>query len=123
MTLLEEMLAACNQGHYNRVLELLAQDHSLANARNMLGSQPIHAAYFGGHNRVVDILLSRGVRLDVFLASELGNIDFVHSVLAADPRIVEAFSDEGSTALHCACYWGQVPVASLLLERDADPML
>jgi len=42
-------------------------------------------------------------------------------VLEADPKIVQAFNAAGSTALHCACYWGQVPAALLLLDNGADP--
>jgi len=121
MTLVEAILAASSQGDYGQVLKLLDQDHSLANATTMLGSQPIHAAYFGGHEQVVDLLLAHGVQLDVFLASQLGKLDLVRRALDADPQIAGAFSAAGSTALHGACYWGQVAVANLLLERGADP--
>jgi len=121
MSPVDAILAASKNGDYDRVLALLETDSALATASNMLGSQPIHAAHFGGHKRIVDLLLSRGVNLDFFLASELGMVDQVGSALGSDPTLAQAFSIAGSTALHRSCYWGQTTVASMLLERGADP--
>jgi ankyrin repeat protein len=121
MTPIETMFDASRTGNYTRVLQLLDQDPALANAATMLGSRPIHAAHFGGHQRVVDLLLARGTPMDIFLASELGKLEFVRAALAADSLRAQAFSDAGSTALHCSCYWGQVEAAGLLLKGGADP--
>jgi ankyrin repeat protein len=121
MNSVDAILAAAKDGDDDRVLALLESDPALATASNMLGSQPIHAAHFGGHRRIVDLLLARGVELDFFLASELGLLDQVRSTLDSDPALSGAFSAAGSTALHRSCYWGQTAVASLLLERGADP--
>jgi uncharacterized protein len=121
MSPIDAILAAAKDGDYDRVLALLVTDPALATASNMLGSQPIHAAHFGGHKRIVDLLLARGVDLDFFLASELGLLDQVHIALEADPTLSQTFSAAGSTALHRSCYWGQTAVAELLLEGGADP--
>src|ERR1700733_9599031 len=118
---LDAILAAAKDGDYDRVRVLLESDPALATASNMLGSQPIHAAHFGGHKRIVDLLLALGVDLDFFLACELGLLDQVRDALDSDPALSQAFSAAGSTALHRSCYWGQAAVASLLLERGADP--
>jgi ankyrin repeat protein len=117
----DAILAAAKDGDYDRVLALLETDPALATASSMLGSQPIHAAHFGGHKRIVDLLLARGVDLDFFLASELGLLDQVRSALDSDPALSQVFSAAGSTALHRSCYWGQTAVARLLLEHGADP--
>jgi len=121
MSPVEAILAASKDGDYDRVLALLEDDPALATATSMLGSQPIHAAHFGGHERIVELLLARGVDLDFFLASELGMLDRVIDALESDPDLSRAFSMEGSTALHRSCYWGQTAVARFLLERGADP--
>jgi uncharacterized protein len=121
MSQIDAILTAAKNGDYNRVLALLETDPALATASNMLGSQPIHAARFGGHKRVVDLLLARGVDLDFFLKSELGLLDEVKRALDADPALSQAFSAAGSTALQRSCYWGQTAAAKLLLERGADP--
>jgi ankyrin repeat protein len=121
MTPLDEVLSACKAGDFDRAVGLIRENPSLANQRSMLGSGPIHAAHFGGHERVVELLLAYGVPLDVFLAAELGRLDLILSALDADPKIAQAFNGSGSTALHCACFWGQVPAARLLLDNGADP--
>lgn len=117
----DAILAASKHGDYDLVLALLDDDPALATATSMLGSQPIHAAHLSGHERIVQLLLERGVELDFFLASELGMLAFVIGELESDPDLSRAFSLEGSTALHRSCYWGQTAVARLLLERGADP--
>jgi len=121
MSQVDAILAASKDGDYGRVLALLETDPALATAANMLGSQPIHAAHFGGHKRIVELLLARGIDLDFFLASELGMLDQVRGAIRSDPALTRAFSKAGSTALHRSCYWGQTAVASLLLEHGADP--
>jgi uncharacterized protein len=121
MSPIDAMLAAAKGGEYDQVFALLETDPALANASNMLGSQPIHAAHFGGHKRIVDLLLARGVELDFFLACDMGLLDQVRRALESDPALCQAFSTTGSTALHRSCYWGQTAVASLLLHRGADP--
>ncbi len=115
MSPVNEILAAAKAGGYDRVVALLDGDPSLAKATSMLGAQPIHAAHFSGHTRIVDLLVSRGVEIDFFLAAELGLLK------DADAESARAFSAEGSTALHRACYWGQVATARLLLDKGADP--
>jgi ankyrin repeat protein len=110
-----EILTAVKAGDYDLVVELLDDDPTLATATSVLGAQPIHAAHFGGHQRIFNLLVSRGVKVDFFLAAELGLLT------EADAASAKAFSADGSTALHRACYWGQVPVARLLLDNGADP--
>jgi len=121
MSPVDDILTASKNGDYDRVLALLDSDPALATTANMLGTQPIHAAHFGGHKRIVELLLTRGADLDFFLASELGMVDQIRGALDSNPALARSFSTAGSTALHRCCYWGQTAVASLLLERGADP--
>jgi ankyrin repeat protein len=116
----DAIIAAARAGDYARVSLLLDGDPSLATAMNLFGSQPVHAAHFGGHTRVFDLLVSRGVEIGPFLAAELGMLDRVQAALRENPQFAREFSAQGSTALHRACYWGQVASARLLLEHGAD---
>src|SRR6185312_6020694 len=113
---IDAIIAACLQGDCERLTRILDEDPSLASARNMLGAGPIHAALYSGHTDIVALLRSRGVGTDVFLAAELGDIESVRQRLAA----AHEFNASGSTALHCACYWGQAAIARLLLDHGAD---
>lgn len=119
MSSVDEILEAAGRGDYDAVAGMLDDNPALATATSPLGAQPIHAAHFGRHQRIVELLMSRGVEIDFFLAAELGFFDEVQRELASDPGLVHSFK-AGSTALHNACYWGQTAVARLLLERGAD---
>ncbi|HEY7338112.1 MAG TPA: ankyrin repeat domain-containing protein [Bryobacteraceae bacterium] len=120
MSGVEDVIAAAQSGEMERLASLLDANPSLATASNMLGVQAIHAAHFGGHASAVDLLLSRGVVLDAFLAAELGMLNRVRQAVAADPQVVHALSPVGSALLHRACYWGQTEVARYLLDQGAD---
>lgn len=121
MDKVQQIIRAAQTGDAARVASLLDEDPALAAASTMLGSQPVHAAHFGGHARVVDLLVQRGVLLDAFLAAELGMLDRLQPAVAAAPELVHAFTPRGSTALHGACYWGQLAATRFLLEHGADP--
>ena len=116
----DDIINAAKAGRYDDVARLLDADPSLANRGNMFGSQAIHAAWFGGHAKIVDLLVSRGVQLDGFLGAELGMLDGVRAAIEADRGFAKTFSPAGSTALHRACYWGQTAVAGALLDHGAD---
>src|SRR5215471_6108502 len=120
MPTLEELLAACREDEYEKVFEWLTEDPQLAHARTMLGSQAIHAAHFAGRERVVKLILSRGVSMNVFLASELGNTKYVQDEISKEPHLATAFNESGATALHSASYWGQIATARMLLDHGAD---
>ena len=107
------IIRAAAAGRLSEVSSLIDSDPSLATASTMLGAQPVHAAHFARQHQTVELLLARGVVLDGFLAADLGMVD----QLAA----VDALDANGSTALHRACYWGQVETARVLLDRGADP--
>jgi ankyrin repeat protein len=87
MEKVDTILAACKVGDIDGVERLIKADATLATASTMLGSQPIHAAYLGGHGAIVELLLSRGVQIDFFLASELGMLDRVKQALDTDQKL------------------------------------
>jgi ankyrin repeat protein len=120
MDKVDAVIAAAMQGDVGRVSSLLDENPALATAATMLGSQPIHSAYLSGHQPVVELLLARGVSLDVGLSAELGMLGRVEPAVHADPDLVQAFGPTGFTLLHRACYWGQVAVSRLLLANGAD---
>ena len=97
MAKVEAVIAAAKQGDAGRVSSLIDEDPGLATAATMAGSQPIHAAYLSGHQPVVELLLARGVSLDVGLAAELGMLGRVEPAVRADPQLVQAFGPAGST--------------------------
>jgi ankyrin repeat protein len=58
--------------------------------------------------------------LDFHLAAELGQVEYVQARLAEDGGAVGTLDERGATALHGACYWGQLGAARALLAAGAD---
>jgi ankyrin repeat protein len=88
----EELINAVNADDAVRVAELVAEDPSLASARD----------------------------LDVFEATALGYIDRLRERLMADPTSAAAFSPDGFTALHYAGFFGKVEAARELISAGAS---
>jgi ankyrin repeat protein len=65
-----------------------------------------------------DFLLARGATLTPHAAARLGRLDDLLTLLTKDPSLVHARGGDGQTPLHVAA---TVEVASLLLDRGADP--
>ncbi len=89
---------------------------------------PLHAASFGGHLQIVQLLLRHGVDVDIQafvdrtplrFASQSGHSDVVRCLIdhGADANAKEASED---TPLNWAAYGGHVDAVRVLLERNAD---
>jgi ankyrin repeat protein len=56
---------------------------------------------------------------DLFPAIKEGNLPGVQDLLARDRRLVNKPDSLAITPLHMAAFWGQKPIASLLIEQGA----
>jgi ankyrin repeat protein len=65
-------------------------------------------------------LLGADAELDVFDAAAFGRLDRLRELLAQDPALTGAFSDDGFTPLHLAIYGDQEPSARALIDAGAD---
>jgi ankyrin repeat protein len=61
-----------------------------------------------------------GSSADLFDAVRTGDLEKVKALLQADPKLAEARTEDGSTALHLAALEGQTAVAQLLLANGAQ---
>jgi uncharacterized protein len=64
--------------------------------------------------------LARDAELDVFEAAALGKVSSLRQLLAVDPTLARARSDDDFTALHYAAFFNGPEAARLLLEQGAD---
>lgn len=56
-------------------------------------------------------------------AASTGNIEWIHQIIASDPRLVNYQEDDRRTPLHFAAAHGQDDAVKYLLENGADPSL
>jgi ankyrin repeat protein len=59
--------------------------------------------------------------LDIFEAAAAGSHPRVAELLRGDEALAQAWTDDGFTALHLACFFGTPDAALDLLEAGADP--
>jgi ankyrin repeat protein len=116
----EELISAVNTDDATRVAELVADDPSLASARDLGGVSAVMLSRYRFNRATTDALLAADPDLDVFEATALGYIDRLRERLTADPASASAFSPDGFTALHYAGFFGKVEAARELISAGAS---
>jgi uncharacterized protein len=122
MNNIEEFLEAAKAGDAGRLGALLDNDPTLmSNARNETGVSAFMLAVYCGHSDVVNLLLDRGIELNIFEAAAAGQTRRIEILLDRDPALVNAHSPDGFTPLTLASFFGRKEVIEILLARGADP--
>ena len=114
-----------SHGKFDRVREMLDNDHLLLHASNDLGGgdfeSGIEAAGHVGNKDIANYLLSKGARYNIFLACMYGHLDTVKNVLTFNPGLLNAKGPHGFTLLHHAQRGGAeaAPVVEYLQSLGA----
>src|SRR5439155_1144559 len=103
----EELKAAIQSRDAEKVRALLRDDPSLAACRLPDGGTPALLAIYYGAADVLEALVTRGVKLDVFEAAAAGDTSRMRVLLDADPTLVSQRSHDGWTPLHLAAHFGR----------------
>ena len=113
------------------VARLLIERGADPTARGGYGWTPLHAAAHGARSRrdVARFLATLSNERSIHLACAMGDVQEVRALLDADPSLIHAKQERmsastlsvGDTPLHIAAALGEVEVATLLLDRGADP--
>ena len=114
-----DLIEAVNADDAERVAALVAEDPTLADARDEHGVSAVLLSRYRFARDVTDALLAADPELDVFDATALGYIDRLRARLEEDPGRATAFSSDGFTALHYAAFFGKAEAAQLLIESGA----
>lgn len=115
-----DLISAVTAGDTGRVLEILAEDPSLATARDEAGVSALLLARYRFDRDTTDALLAADPELDIFEAAALGYPDRLRERLLDDPAAAAAFSRDGFTALHLAAFFGKTEAARMLLDHGAS---
>ena len=81
-------------------------------------SEAMQALYAGERERAESLLTPGGET--VFEAAAFGRLERLVELLTAEPELVNAYSPDGFTPLHLACFSGGAETARLLVDRGAD---
>jgi ankyrin repeat protein len=116
----QDFFAAIHDNDSDRVNKMLAADPALAHARNANGVSALMQARYEGRHELLALLRAKKGDLDVFEAATLGDLPRLRALLAAEPALAKAFSNDGFTALHLATFFSQPEAAEELLRSGAD---
>ncbi len=115
------IFTAISSGDAAAVSALVAQDPNISRARNAAGVSALMQARYEGRHEIVSLLRPTAGDLDIFEAATLGDPARLKKLLAADPALALAYSNDGFTALHLAAFFAQPEAAEELLRSGADP--
>lgn len=116
----DEIFEAIENGDSERVKSLLAENPARASAKDDNGISAILQARYWGRDEIVQSLLATKPELDICEAAALGDSDRVRELLKEDPERARAWSPDGFTPLHLACFFGHPELAKFLVERGAE---
>ena len=117
---METVFEAIQTGDTERVRALLADDPSLANARDAGGLSAVLTARYHRQDEALAALLAAQPELDVLDAAATGRLDVLRAQIEADPDALAARSPEGFTPLHLAAFFGGGAAVRLLLAAGMD---
>jgi len=116
----QQFFEAIRAGDLGAVDALLNADAALLAAKDEKGLGAYTAAKYSGRNDIAALLLEKGVELDVFAACMAGAKERAMELVGANPQLLNAYSPDGWTPLHLACFFGNPSVAEALIARGAD---
>ena len=113
-----EFFDAIKEGNRDEVERRLNLDPSLIHAKED-GLSPIMVAAYHHEPEIASFLADKTVAINIFEASATGKINNVLRLLARDPQLVNAYSEDGFQPLGLACYFGHLETAHYLIKAGA----
>jgi ankyrin repeat protein len=117
---IEVFMKAVQSGEAAVVSDLLSKDPSMASVRDSSGVSALMNALYRRHREVATAIRKAHPELDIFEAASVGDEKRLRKLLSDDPGLAKAWSGDGFTALHFACFFGQEGAAKLLLQAGSD---
>jgi len=111
---------AVQSGNASKVAALLAADASLAGAKNEKGQSAVLLAVYTGRKEIRDLLLARGVALELHEAAAAGQLARVKQIVDQNQALAKSFSPDGFPVFALPAVFGHLEVAEYLLGKGAD---
>src|SRR5438552_4559248 len=110
---------AVQSGHPSKVEALLDANASLAKARNEKGQSAVLVAVYTGRKEIRDLMLARGIALELDEAAATGQLARVKQLVDKDPALANNFSHDGFQVFALAGHFGHGGLAGYCLARGA----
>jgi ankyrin repeat protein len=111
---------AVQAGNVGNVKALLDSNASLATAKNEKGQTAFLLAVYSGKKEIRDLLLARGVELELHEAAAIGQLERVKHFVEKDPALAKSYSPDGFPVFALPAVFGHMEVAEYLLEKGAE---
>lgn len=115
----KEFFDAIKQGDMAEVERRLALDPVLIHAREN-GLSPIMVAAYHHEPVIASFLADKTVAITIFEAAATGKVNNVIRLLAREPTMVNAYTEDGFQPLGLACFFGHFDVAEYLVKAGAN---
>ena len=110
---------AIKEGDLEEVQRLLSSNTSLIHEKEN-GLSPVMVAAYNQKDEVAEFLAEKAGNLTIFESAAIGRINQISRLLARDPLLVNAYSDDGFQPLGLACSCGQYEMADFLIKAGAS---
>ena len=111
---------AIRSGDLATVRSLLDADPALASAKHESGASALLLSIYTGRHEVRELLLSRGLQMDLAEASAAGNLSRVKQLVEANPAAANSSSADGFPVFALACFFGHLDTARYLAGKGAN---
>ena len=115
-----DIFKAISDGNIDTLKELLRRDQSLAEAKNESGVSALMFSLYMGRREITDPIVAARADLDTFEAAALGNETALRKQIDQNRNQIKAYSADGFTALHLACFFGRTSAGKILIDAGAD---
>ncbi|KAF5618694.1 ankyrin repeat-containing protein [Fusarium sp. NRRL 52700] len=122
------MHVAAEKGNTKIVKLLLGTESNIVEAQDREGKIPLHFAALGGHVETLELLIRNGSKVDMsdnhqqtslHLAALSGHGSIVKTLVNDHDANVMAKDSGGRTALHIACWMGNLGIVQILLPKTS----
>ncbi len=114
----QEFFDAIKQGDRDEVERRLNLDPGLIHLKEN-GLSPIMVAAYHQKPGIASFLADKTVAVNIFEAAATGKINNIIRLLARDPELVNAYTDDGFQPLGLACFFGHFDSAEYLVMAGA----
>jgi ankyrin repeat protein len=114
----KEFFDAIKEGKKEEVERLLDLDPGLIHIKDN-GLSPIMVAAYHQEPAIASFLADKTVAINIFEAAATGKINNIIRLLARDPSLVNAYTEDGFHPLGLACFFGHLDSAEYLVKAGA----